>query len=106
MDLDTIGRWLGWVVMACYVVLTATEVPRYFISALKPAPRPAAAIDAPVSRCPEGLASLRPEGLASRRRLMGEVLVAFALSRLLVVLVCAVGYWITEKHLSGFFGAL
>ena len=98
MDLDTIGRWLGWVVMACYVVLTATEVPRYFISALKPAPRPAAAIDAPVSRS--------PEGLASRRRLMGEVLVAFALSRLLVVLVCAVGYWITEKHLSGFFGAL
>ena len=37
---------------------------------------------------------------------MGEVLVAFALSRLLVVLVCAVGYWITEKSLSGFFGAL
>lgn len=94
MDLDTIGRWLGWVVMAGYVVLTATEVPRYFISALKPAP----AIDAPVSR--------RPEGLASRRRLMGEVLVAFALSRLLVVLVCAVGYWITEKSLSGFLPAL
>lgn len=94
MDLDTIGRWLGWVVMAGYVVLTATEVPRYFISALKPAP----AIDAPVSR--------HPEGLASRRRLMGEVLVAFALSRLLVVLVCAVGYWITEKSLSGFLPAL
>ncbi|MBQ9039849.1 MAG: hypothetical protein IJ119_10265 [Clostridia bacterium] len=94
MDLDTIGRWLGWVVMAGYVVLTATEVPRYFISALKPAP----AIDAPAAR--------RLEGLASRRRLMGEVLVAFALSRLLVVLVCAVGYWITEKSLSGFFPAL
>ena len=94
MDLDTIGRWLGWVVMAGYVVLTATEVPRYFISALKPAP----AIDAPASR--------RLEGLASRRRLMGEVLVAFALSRLLVVLVCAVGYWITEKSLSGFLPAL
>ena len=98
MDLDTIGRWLGWVVMAGYVVLTATEVPRYFISALKPAAEPVPAIDAPVSR--------RPEGLASRRRLMGEVLIAFALSRLLVVLVCAVGYWITEKSLSGFFGAL
>ena len=94
MDLDTIGRWLGWVVMAGYVVLTATEVPRYFISALKPAP----AIDAPAAR--------RLEGLAARRRLMGEVLVAFALSRLLVVLVCAVGYWITEKSLSGFFPAL
>ena len=64
MDLDTIGRWLGWVVMAGYVVLTATEVPRYFISALKPAP----AIDAPASRHPEGLASRRPKGLASRCR--------------------------------------
>lgn len=98
MDLDHIGRWLGWALMAGYVVLTAIEVPRFFISALKPASGPVPAIDAPVFR--------RPEGRASRLRLMGEVLIAFALSRLLVVLVCAVGYWITQKSLSGFFGQL
>ena len=67
MDLDTIGRWLGWAMMAGYVALTASEVVRYFTSALKPAPEPAGAMDAPVSLRPEGLDSLRPEGLASLR---------------------------------------
>jgi len=98
VNLDNIGSWLGWVMMAGYVILTATEVPRYFISALKPESGSAAAIDATVSR--------NPEGLASRRKLLCETLIAFVLSRLLVVLVCAVSYWIQEKTVSGFFGAL
>jgi len=98
VNLDTIGRWLGWVVLAGYLVLTATEVPRYFISALKPASGPDAAIDVTASR--------RTEGSVTRSRLLCETLIAFALSRLLVVLVCAASYWIQEKSLSGFFGAL
>ena len=90
MDLDALGKWLGWLLMAGYVALTAMELPRYFISALGPVSKAAPTVGAPVSR----------------RRLLGEVLAAWALSRLLVVLVCAVGFWIQERTLSGFFGAL
>ena len=90
MDLDALGRWLGWLLMAGYAALTATELPRYFKSALGPVPDAA-----PVTGAP-----------SSRRRLLVEVLAAFAASRLLVVLVCAAGCWIRTRDLSGFFGAL
>ena len=98
MDLDALGKWLGWGLMAGYLALTAVEVPRFFTTALGPASQPSADIEAPVSR--------PSKGLASRRRLLGEVLMAFVLSRLLVVLVCAVGYRARQGSLAGFFGAL
>ena len=90
MDLDALGKWLGWLLMAGYIVLTAMELPRFFTSALGPATEAIPTVQAP----------------ASRRRLLGEVLAAFLISRLLVALVCAVGFWIQQKTLSGFFGAL
>ena len=90
MDLDVLGKWLGWLLMAGYVALTVTEIPRFFTTALGPAAKAA-----PIGEAP-----------ASRRRLLLEVLAAFVLSRLLVVLVCAVGVAIQEKGLSGFWGRL
>lgn len=90
MDLDALGKWLGWLLMAGYIALTAMEVPRFFTSALGPATEAIPTVQAP----------------ASRRRLLGEVLAAFLISRLLVALVCAVGFWIQQKTLSGFFDAL
>lgn len=90
MDLNALGKWLGWLLMAGYLALTVTELPRFFTSALGPVPEGTPAAEAPVSR----------------RRLFCEVLAAFVASRLLVALVCAVGFWIREKTLSGFFGAL
>ena len=90
MNLDTVATWLGWALMAGYVALTATEIPRFFTTALGAAPGPAPATEAPVSR----------------RRLLGEALLAFLASRLLVALVCAVGCWIQQTSLSGFPGAL
>ena len=90
MDLDALGRWLGWLLMAGYAALTLTELPRYFKSALGPI-----AETMPVAQAP-----------VSWRRLLCEVLAAFVASRLLVVLVCATGCWIQTKDLSGFFGAL
>ncbi len=90
MDLDALGKWLGWLLMAGYIALTAMELPRFFTSALGPATEAIPTVQAP----------------ASRRRLLGEVLAAFLISRLLVALVCAVGFWIQQKTLSGFFDAL
>lgn len=90
MDLDALGKWLGWLLMAGYIVLTAMELPRFFTSALGPAAEALPTVEAP----------------APRRRLLGEVLAAFLISRLLVLLVCAVGCWIQQKTLSGFFGTL
>ena len=90
MDLDALGKWLGWLLMAGYIVLTAMELPRFFTSALGPTAEAIPTVEAP----------------ASRRRLLGEVLAAFLISRLLVLLVCAVGYWIQQKTVSGFFDAL
>ena len=87
MDLDALGRWLGWLLMAGYAALTLTELPRYFKSALDPI-----AETTPVAQAP-----------VSWRRLLCEVLAAFVASRLLVVLVCATGFWIQTKDLSGFF---
>ena len=90
MDVDALGKWLGWGLMAGYIALTAVEARRYFATALGPASQPAAPVEAP----------------APWRRVLGEVLAAFAISRLLVALVCAVGFWIQQKNLSGFFPAL
>ena len=90
MDLEALGRWLGWLLMAGYAALTLTELPRYFKTALGPIAETTPAAQAPVSW----------------RRLLCEVLAAFVASRLLVVLVCATGCWIQTKDLSGFFGAL
>lgn len=90
MDLDALGKWLGWLLMAGYIALTAMELPRFFTSALGPATEAIPTVQAP----------------ASRRRLLGEVLAAFLISRLLVALVCAVGFWVQQKTLSGFFDAL
>lgn len=90
MDLDALGRWLGWLLMAGYTALTVTELIRYFKSALGPVPEVVSVVGAPMPR----------------RRLFVEVLAAFAASRLLIVLVCAVGCWIQTRDLSGFFGAL
>ena len=75
MDVDALGKWLGWGLMAGYIALTAVEARRYFATALGPASQPAAPVEAP----------------APWRRVLGEVLAAFAISRLLVALVCAVG---------------
>ena len=90
MDLDALGRWLGWLLMAGYAALTLTELPRYFKSALGPIAEATPVAQAPVTW----------------RRLLCELLAAFIASRLLVVLVCATGCWIQTKDLSGFFGAL
>ena len=90
MDMAALGKWLGWLLMAGYIALTAMELPRFFTSALGPATEAIPTVQAP----------------ASRRRLLGEVLAAFLISRLLVALVCAVGFWIQQKTLSGFFDAL
>ena len=90
MDLDVLGKWLGWLLMIGYAALTIVEACRYFASALESADRAAAAMGAHVSR----------------RRLLGETLAAFILSRLLVTLVCAAGFWVQEKTLAGFPGAL
>ena len=90
MDLDALGRWLGWLLMAGYAALTLTELPRYFKSALGPIAEATPVAQAPVTW----------------RRLLCELLIAFIASRLLVVLVCATGCWIQTKDLSGFFGAL
>ena len=90
MDLDALGMWLGWLLMAGYAALTVTELPRFFRSALA----------SPVAPPPEAGAPV------SRRWLWGEVLIAFAASRLLVALVCLVAHWIDSRSLAGFFGAL
>ena len=84
VNLDLLGKWLGWLLMAGYVALTVTEIPRFFSTALGPAAAASPIGDPPVSR----------------RRLLLEVLAAYVLSRLLVVLVCAVGFAIQEKGLS------
>ena len=90
VNLDLLGKWLGWLLMAGYVALTVTEIPRFFSTALGPAAEASPIGDPPVSR----------------RRLLLEVLAAYVLSRLLVVMVCAVGFAIQEKGLSGFWGRL
>ena len=85
MDLTTGALWLGRLLMAGYAVLVFIEMLRYFNTALvAPPPEPA-----PRERTPW-------------KRLIPEVLAAFIVSRLLVVLVCAVYYRIQGGALNQF----
>lgn len=86
MNLDTVATWLGYALMAAYLALTAVELVRYFKSALAAPDEPAAAAHAPTPV----------------RRMLGEVLAAFVVSRLLLLLVCAVIYLAEGNGLSGF----
>ena len=86
MSLDTMGKWLGVLLVAGYGALVALELVRYFRSALA---APDEAPDAPSAR-------------ASRRIVWLWVLGAFAVSRLLVALVCAIAYRVEGQGLEGF----
>ncbi|MBQ3424369.1 MAG: hypothetical protein IJH38_04135 [Clostridia bacterium] len=90
MNLDRIGTVLGWALMLGFAALTLLEVPRFFRSALAPQPLPL-----PGDGQPSAISS---------RRMWGEVVLAFLLSRLLVVLVCLVGRWLDVGQVRGFFG--
>lgn len=89
MDLDALGKWLGWLLTAGYAALVALELRRYFTSALA---GPDEALPGPAER-------------ASRHRLWAEVALAFVASRLLVALVCAVAWRMESGAFRGFFGA-
>ena len=89
MNLGTVAAWLGGVLMAAYLALTATALLRYFKSALAAPPEERA---------------IRPPALPARR-LLAEVLAAFAASRLLLVLVCLAIHLIEGGALSGFLPA-
>lgn len=89
MDLDTLGRVLGWALMAGYAALTVAELLRYFKTSLIEPSAPRAIAEAPVPL----------------RRVLIEVLVAFLASRLLVTAVCAGAYLADGNGLAGFFRA-
>ena len=86
MSWETVGKWMGWLLLAGYAALTLKELPRYFRSAL------VSPLEAREERAP-----------APGRRLWLWVFLAFLASRALVALVCAVGWWIESGSLEHFF---
>lgn len=86
MNAETVGTWMGWLLLAGYAALTLSEAPRYFRSALI-----------------SPLEVRKEPARATRRRLWVWVVAAFLASRLLVTLVCAVGWRIESGSLENFF---
>ena len=86
MNLDTLCRWLGYLLMAGYIALTVAEVIRFFRTAFSEPGEAPATMAAP----------------APLRRVAAEVLAAFLLSRMLVIATCAAAYLIDRHTLSGF----
>ncbi len=92
MGVETIGKWLGWLLTAGYAALTVAEALRYFRTGLAGAEQ----MSAPAPSA----------GRAPWPKVLGGVLVAFLLSRLLVALCCAAMFLIENRTLEGFFPAL
>ena len=86
MNLDALGLWLGRGITAGFAALVLAELIRYFCAAL---------ID-PVE--PRRL----PESRLSAARVLGEALIAFAVSRVLVMLVILVCHRIRAGAFEGF----
>lgn len=91
MSLDAIGTWLGWLLTAGYGALAAVEALRFFRTGLAGAEQPSEPVPS-AERAPW-------------RRVLGGVLVAFLLSRLMTALCCAAMFVIENGTLEGFFPA-
>ena len=92
MNLDAIGTWLGWLLTAGYAALVAVEALRFFRTGLAGAEQPAVPAQS-VRRVPWP-------------KVLGGVLVAFLLSRLLIALCCAAMFRIENQTFDGFLPAL
>lgn len=90
MGVDTVGTWLGRLLLAGYAALMALECARYFKTALKGPFAPQKLVKPPMPW----------------PRLLAWVLAAFALSRLLVMAACAAAYLVENRTLMGFLAAL
>ncbi|MBR1822590.1 MAG: hypothetical protein IJ769_13350 [Clostridia bacterium] len=89
MNLEAVALWLGRLLMAGFAALVLLELPRYFKTALA---EPIERRDAERERLPW-------------KRLLGEVLIAYAASRFLVALACGASYAVQNQTLEGFFSA-
>ncbi|MBQ8110367.1 MAG: hypothetical protein IJ124_09445 [Clostridia bacterium] len=90
MGVNAVGMWLGRLLMAGYIALTAAAALRYFKTALaEPVQTPAP-----------------PAGRTPWPKLLAWALGAFVASRLLVALSCAAVYAAENRTLAGFLTAL
>ena len=87
MNLDAVGLWLGRLIMAGFAALVVAELIRYFRTALIEPLAPRA----------------QPHDPLPWKRVLAEVLAAFAASRLLVVLACFACHWIGTGSPADFF---
>lgn len=87
MNLDAVGLWLGRLIMAGFAALVVAELIRYFRTALVEPLAPRA----------------QPHDPLPWKRVLAEVLAAFAASRLLVVLACFACHWIGTGSPADFF---
>ena len=87
MNLDAVGLWLGRLIMAGFAALVVAELIRYFRTALVDPVAPRAEPPAPLPW----------------KRVLAEVLAAFAASRLLVLLACFAWHWIETGSPADFF---